>query len=67
MQYGDEWKSSWTAGASRMAEKRWPKVGEVLTHRFRDGRTVKAKVVDVDPENGVVAVEVDGKRYRSLS
>lgn len=50
-----------------MAEKRWPKVGEVLTHRFRDGRTVKAKVVDVDPENGVVAVEVDGKRYRSLS
>lgn len=46
----------------------FPAPGDVLTHRFREGkRAIRAKVVEVDYKAGEVAVEIRGKRYPSLS
>ena len=52
------------------SEKRWPKAGQLLTHRFvgRQGRhEVVAEVVEVDQANGKVWVRVDHVVYKSLS
>ena len=47
---------------------RIPYVGEVLVHRFRRRPgEVQAVVLSVDREKRAVAVEVNGKRYGSLS
>lgn len=49
-------------------EKRWPKVGEKLVHRFRKspGEAV-AEVVSVNRKTGVVSVRVGNEVYSSLS
>ena len=47
---------------------RMPKVGVVLTHKFRKRKgEAHAEVIGVDEATGRVAVRVNGKEYRSLS
>lgn len=47
---------------------RWPNVGDVLVHRFSDGRpNAEATVVYVDPDNDSVHVRVGNTIYTSLS
>ena len=49
-------------------DPRIPEVGEVLVHRFRRRKgEVHATVVRVRENPRSVAVEIDGKEYRSLS
>ena len=51
-----------------MAEKKWPDVGDNLTHRFRKkSGEVVAEVVSVDRGKGVVSVRIGKKTYPSLS
>ena len=48
--------------------KVWPRVGEILIHRFRKKEgSVEAKVTSVDEAAGTVRVRIDGKEYSSLS
>lgn len=49
-------------------EKKWPKVGEKLTHAYRKkpGK-VEAEVVAVDKKNGAISLRIGKQTYPSLS
>ena len=48
-------------------DKRIPNVGEVLVHRFRQGKgEVRAEVISVDPKSRSVSVRMEGKEYNLL-
>ena len=49
-------------------EKKWPQVGETLTHTYRKkpGR-VEAEVVSVDKKNGAISLRIGKQIYPSLS
>jgi hypothetical protein len=49
-------------------EKKWPKVGDTLVHKFRkkSGKVV-AEVVSVDKKNGSISLRVGKELFPSLS
>mgnify|MGYP001212033318 CR=1 FL=1 len=48
-------------------EKKIPKKGQRLIHRFKDKNEAVAKIISVDEKTGKVAVKVDGITYPTLS
>lgn len=49
-------------------DKKWPKAGDRLTHKFRkkSGQVV-AEVLSVDKKSGLIELRIDGQVYPSLS
>lgn len=53
---------------NQLTKKRWPRQGELLMHRFRNGvKAAVAKVIEVDKATNRVVVELGGKTFQSLT
>ncbi len=57
-----------TEKGSGMEEKKWPRIGDRLVHRFRgNSGEVVAEVVGSDRKTGRIAVRIGKRQYESLS
>ena len=51
-----------------MEDKKWPRVGDRLVHRFREERgEVMAEVIATDHKTGRIALQIGKRQYESLS
>jgi hypothetical protein len=55
-------------GSSMDQEKRWPKVGDKLTHTYRKKvGQAEAEVISVDKKSGAISLRIGKQVYPSLS